>query len=366
MLLPVALVSCTSSRPPTEDSTAVVSGELGSLLNRYAAAAADSGFSGVVLVTARGDTVLHRAYGWADRSRETPLELTSRFWIGSLSKQFTAAAILTLVQDERLGVGDSIGQFLSQPGNEKQAITVHQLLAHTSGLGHNYAADGIGDRNSAAQAILSRPLNGVPGDRFRYSNDGYSLLAMIVEIASERSFESYVTDRLLQAAELRDTGLWGSTAQASVVGTTAKTPVLARVFGSLSNRNVRRPNWGYRGASGMYSTAGDLHRWQDQVLDGTLLTPEAKEKMLTAHISVGEKGGYGYGWFLSTSEHGAPVIQHGGNEDWLGHSGALRIYPEEEITVIVLSNAGEVGSASWSRRVADAFEQIVFPSRNLL
>jgi CubicO group peptidase (beta-lactamase class C family) len=357
--LSATLLGC-SPGAATPAPAPVVHGEIGSQLDRFLTAEADSGFSGVVLVSAGGEPVLHRAYGWADRSRRSPLTLGSRFWIGSLSKSFAAGAILALEQEGRLRLADSIGKYFPGVPGEKRAITLHHLLTHTSGLGHNYAADGIRGRDQAAAAILSRPLEGSPGAGFRYSNDGYSLLAIIVEIASGRPYEEHLSDGLLRPAGLRQTGFWGSATPEPPVGTTAERSRLTRLFGDLSARGLRRPNWGYRGASGLYCTAGDLFRWGEELHRGDLLPAASRNQMLTAHAPAGRRGSYGYGWFLSTTDRGTAMIEHGGNEDWLGHNAILRIYPDEEITIIVLSNAGQHADSGWSRRVAAGVERMVF------
>lgn len=362
-MLSAVLVGCTSSDAPAPAPAPVVRGEVGSQLDRYLSAAADSGFSGVVLVSSNGEPVLHHGYGWEDRSRRTSLTPRNRFWIGSLSKSFAAAATLALVQDGRLDLSDPIGKYLPDVPLEKRAITLHHLLTHTSGVGHNYAADGVYDRGEATQVVLSRPLESAAGDGFRYSNDGYSLLAMIVEIASGREYEEFLSHRLLQPAGLQQTGFWGSTARELVVGTTAEGSLLTRLFGNLATRSIRRPNWGYRGATGMYSTAGDLFRWQEELRGERLLSATTRERMLTPHATAGRRGSYGYGWFLSTSDRGTALIEHGGNEDWLGHNAVLRIYPDEEVTLIVLSNAGEYANSGWSRRVATGVELILFAAK---
>src|SRR4051812_26807899 len=165
---------------------------------------ADSGFSGVVLV-ARGDSViLHRAYS---RGRVT-LAPTSAFHIASMTKGFTAAAILRLQEQGKLTVRDSIARFFPDAPADRRAVTVHQLLTHTAGFPRAWAGADIADRDLAVRAILARPLDRAPGTGFGYVDDDYELLAAIVEVASGTTWESYVERELLRPAGLARTGFW--------------------------------------------------------------------------------------------------------------------------------------------------------------
>jgi CubicO group peptidase (beta-lactamase class C family) len=135
-----------------------------------------------------------------------------------------------------------------------------QLLTSTSGLPQRYAADRIADRDEAVRAVLGDELAAPPGLRFNYSNDGYSLLAAIVEVASGTAFETYLRRELLAPTGLTSTGFWGDVRQTGV-------PL------APTNRWVDvRPNWGFRGATGMYSTVGDLNRWTQALLAYQVLT----------------------------------------------------------------------------------------------
>ena len=173
--------------------------------------AADSGFSGAVLVARGGKVVLHEGYGWADLAKTAPVTRETRFYIASITKQFTAAAVLKLEERGRLGLADPVGKHLPGVPPDKAAVTIHQLLTHTSGLGQDYAADGIRDRAEAVRAVLAKPLKSPPGAQFRYSNDGYNLLAVIVEVVSGESYESFLRQNLLRPAGMSRTGFWGET-----------------------------------------------------------------------------------------------------------------------------------------------------------
>jgi CubicO group peptidase (beta-lactamase class C family) len=184
-----------------------------------------------------------------DGEHRVPVTPETPFWVASITKQFTASAILKLVEEGKLALGDSIGAYFRGVPPPRRATTVHQLLTHTAGLGQNYVADGIADRDAAVDSVLAQPLSGRLGQDFTYSNDAYSVLAALVEVVSGATYEDYVRTGLLDPAGLAHTGFWGP----------ADHPEVAPIDRALPD-SILRPNWGYRGGVGMYSSAADLYR----------------------------------------------------------------------------------------------------------
>ncbi len=227
---PRAAVPVPATSPPP--ATLLTSGHaaLGQRLDDYLRGQVERGFSGVVLSSRDDSIVLHEAY-----STDTTITPETAFWIGSLTKPFVAAAILKLQEQGRLSVQRPIAEYLSDVPPDKQGLTLHQLLTHTSGLGHRYASEGITDREEAIHTILSLPLEHVPGE-YAYSNDGYSLLAAIVSRVSGLTYEEYLRRYLLTPAGMTRSGFWG-------------VPVAGREAPSLPVRRapaprVAGPNWG--------------------------------------------------------------------------------------------------------------------------
>lgn len=151
-----------SSRSEIEqvpNKTLTSNGNLKARMDQYLTkASSELGFSGAVLVARGKEILLHRGYGWADRKKSFKVAPDTEFYIASITKQFTAVAILMLENQGKLNVTDPIGKYFRDAPKDKAEITVHQLLTHTSGLAQNYAADGIVDRNEAMRAILAGPL----------------------------------------------------------------------------------------------------------------------------------------------------------------------------------------------------------------
>ncbi len=328
-------------------------GELAAQLDDYLATlAADSAFSGCVLVAHGGEVVLDRGYGWADRGRTKPVTTATPFWIASISKQFTASAILKLVEQQAISLDDSIERYLANVPADKQNITIHQLLTHTAGLEQHYAADGIADRDTAIQAILAHPLARAPGEGFGYSNDAYNLLAAIIELTANQPFEDYLREQLLNPARLTHTGFWGPSQHPEV------TDILAE---GISDSPISQPNWGFRGAVGMFSAAQDLHRWHLALEDNLVLSEASRLRLMTPHVQRGDVG-VGYGWFISQTARKTTSVWTRGYEGF-GHGAVLATFPQEKVVIAITSNSGEhAPDVPVTHKLARDLEEFVFGS----
>ena len=298
-------------------------------IDAYLHSRAQAGFSGTVLIASKGKVVLEGAYAPAHSNVTAQTE----FWLGSVSKNVTAAAVLKLQEQGRLHVADSIHKHLASVPQDKLAITIHQLLSHTSGLGENYAADGIADARKATQAILRPPLSHPPGEKFLYTNDGYNLLAIIIEHASGLPYEEYVQSQLLQRAGMAHTGFWGDPP-------TPHQHVVAP-FVQPDDPSIAAANWGYRGATGLRSTVGDLHRWSDALDSATVLSQTSVDALFQAHARVTTTRAYGYGWQLVKTSRGTNAQVHNGADDQIGGFAALYRFVDEDVVVVMLSNSSE-------------------------
>ncbi|HKN69325.1 MAG TPA: serine hydrolase domain-containing protein, partial [Gemmatimonadaceae bacterium] len=159
-------------------------------LERWLRRAADSaGFSGVVLVERGGKVLLDRVYS---PTRRTTLTTESAFWLASTTKQFTAAAVLKLVDQGKLALSDSIYHFFRRLPRDARSITVQQLLTHTSGIAPSGAAGGITERDAAVRAIFAEPLRRPPGDSYHYEDEDYTVLAAVVEVVAGMPYEAFV------------------------------------------------------------------------------------------------------------------------------------------------------------------------------
>jgi CubicO group peptidase (beta-lactamase class C family) len=289
-------------------------------LNAIARAQADSGFSGVVLVARDNSVVMEKAYS---PKAGAPLTASSRFNIGSMTKGFTAAAILRLRSQHRLAFSDPISRFFPHAPEAKRGITIFHLLTHTSGLRGYSAGDGIVRRDGAVNAILSQPLDYPPGTHYRYMNDDYQLLAAIIEVASGVTWEDYVTRELLRPAQMRSTSFQGG-------------------------------DWGHKGANGMRSTARDIYRWliaiHEARIFGRAESMELESPLMHVRSEPPFEIHYGYGTRVYVRNGRVTELMHSGSGD-SGHSGIARVH-SDGMVVVVLSNAGQHRGMTWSSYVA--------------
>lgn len=305
----------------------------------YLSRAEKFGFSGVVLI-ARGDEILlHHAYGMADRESATRLTKNSRFYVASISKVFTAAAILKLAEEGKLAVTDSIGLHLADVPPEKASITIASLLTHTSGLRDFKLAQSNSrlSRDRYVAKILERPLR--DAGTAAYSNAGYSLLAAIVERAGGKPFPQYLNDELWEPAGLRQT---------SLIGQTAKTDHDAISYhgglrqGDPSLKSHQPLGWQEWGAVGVITTASDLFMWDRQ-----LRAPAVLSRASVLQMTEPQAPGRSYGWVIESTRLGTRLMWHDGLLMPEGWNAQFRRYLDDCFTVIVLSNVTHEQPLGW-------------------
>ncbi|ANP47785.1 serine hydrolase domain-containing protein [Candidatus Viadribacter manganicus] len=300
------------------------------------------GFTGSVLVACGDDILFAGDYGLSDSHGREP-----SYWLASISKQFTATAVLKLVEAGRMTLNDPVSRYFPDAPPDKAPITIQQLLTHQSGLTQVYTADGIVDRNEAVRAILGTQLASSPGATFRYSNDNYTLLAAIVEIVSGERFEDFVRANVFLPAGMRNAGFWPD------VGESFSPPVLSMPVGAMAE-----PNWGFRGGTGMRASVRDLHRWTRALDEGRVLRRESVALLYGPHLTASDGDGVGFGWFSSNSADGR-LLWTRGSEDY-GPNVILYRRTGTPLTIIAATNAGpaEADGPGWSRRARDALMPI--------
>ncbi|MEQ8303514.1 MAG: serine hydrolase domain-containing protein [Cyclobacteriaceae bacterium] len=285
-------------------------------------------FSGVVSIKSGTDLFFTQSYGTAGPNFENQLD--TRFDIGSLSKQFTAAAILQLVQMGRLSLQDPINPLLGEFGSAKwKNVTVHQLLTHTSGIPSVYQTEqGLEifypqPAPIALSALIDKFRDGKtrfkPGEEFEYSNSGYILLAAIIEKVSGFTYFDYMEREVFDRHGLKNTSFIRNEKSAS--------PFYGYRDDLLKSAPIYHPSW-MIGAGGAYSTAGDLSKWIHTISSQGFLTPELQEVYLKSHT----RQGYGYGWQINK----AGFIEHDGGS--AGFISFLSFDPKTNSEIIVLTN----------------------------
>ncbi len=314
----------------------------GPAIDRVLQAEVSNGFSGAVLVARGSSLITDKAYG---TERRTLLTTETRFWIASVGKQFTSAAILKCREQGLLRLDDPIARFFPGASADKRPITVRQLLVHLSGLGQSYVSEGAVDRQTAVDRMLSEPLVDAPGQGFHYSNSNYQLAVAIVEVVSGRPYRMFVRDELWRRAGLRDSGFCGEDG--------ARLVALAR--GDTPPR-LSKATWG---GEGVFSTTHDLLRWYRALSSGRVLSPASVKELFAPVCSI-QEGQAALGWFIGRTGKDTWVSTRG-NEDF-GANALLYAHPDSDTVVIILTHAGDASDKqSWSRRVLAKIEKILGP-----
>ena len=323
-------------------------------LQRFMGDAAAAGFTGAVLV-ARGDTVLlAQGYGPLRPGGNAPITPDAVLTTGSITKQFTAAAILKLEMQGKLSVQDPIGRHLDAVPADKQSITLHHLLTHSAGfpgaIGDDFERI---DREAYVRRALDTPLLFAPGTRYEYSNVGYSLLAAIVERVSQSGYERFLHDALFAPAGMRDTGyLLPQWAPERLVHGIADD---GGDWGTLVERAIGAtgPGWNLLGNGGIHATVHDMWRWHRALSGDAILAAAAKSKMYAPHIDEGGGTWYGYGWSIEPTDWGTLITHNGGNPYFFADF--LR-FPDSDVVVYYATNSRD----RRMRRLARPLARIVF------
>ena len=233
------------------------------------------GLYGVARLTYQDEIVLQEAYGFRDREANAPMQIETGFDIGSITKAITAATVLRLEERELLSLADIVGQFFPNVPDELGAVTIAQLLDHTSGLPEYLGDDyDLITRQQALERLFSAKLRFSPGAQEAYSNAGYSLLALIIEAAMGQPYEQVVRKTVLIPAGVPDIGYrlagWANNALAVGYRRGQRWGTPLEQFWLEDG-----PAWTLRGNGGMLATTADLDQWFSAMFKGQILGPEA-------------------------------------------------------------------------------------------
>lgn len=325
-------------------------------LEEYMIHAQKAGFSGSVLVAKDRQILLAQGYGMADKEKKIPFTADTVSTIGSVTKQFTGAGILKLQMMGKLSVQDPITEYFSDVPEDKKGITLHHLLTHTAGFPGAIGPDfDPVTRDEFIKLAMETPLKREPGTLYEYSNVGYSLLGIIIELVSGKSYEHFLNQNLFKPAGLKKTGYlipdWGKDNVAHGYrgdndwGTLLDHPWLED-----------GPGWHLRGNGGILSTVKDMHQWHKALEGNAVLGEEEKELYYHPHVREGENADsfYGYGWALFTTPRGTQLIAHNGGNPYF--SADFLRYVDEDVVIIALANTSSY--RAW--KVSEALARIVF------
>ena len=295
--------------------------------------------SGVALVQQGDSVLLSEAYGCADYEAQRPNQLSSVFSIGSLSKQFTAAAILHLVAEGKIDLNTPINEYLGNYASKRwRKVTVHHLLSHTSGipslmqfgqgLDHVFPEEEAISLSALIAHFQELKLLNKPGKRYRYNNSGYVLLAAVIESVSGQAYGAFMEKNIFRRYNLMNT-----------------------YHGVPHGGNLARPHYGYGskqgkaaslyheswliGAGSIYSTVEDLARWNALIHQNNFLTPELRGAYFARHEHTYGRNYYAYGWEVLDRD-GREYFHHDGTI--MGYTCNLLYEPQTQLLSILLTN----------------------------
>ena len=300
------------------------------------------GFSGSILVARDGQPVVSRGYGMANVELDVPNTPQTVFRLGSITKQFTAMAIMMLQERGKLSVNDPACKYLTDCPAAWQPITVRNLLTHTAGVPNytsfpDFAKTAVLPTTNAAMLaqLRDKPLEFSVGEKYAYSNSGYFLLGAIIERASGKSYADFLRENIFTPLGMRQSGYDVS---ARIIKNRAAG--YARRGGEIVNASYMDMTIPYA-AGAMYSTTGDLLLWDQALYTDKLVSRKTLDEIFTPF-----KSGYGYGWSIG-KKFDRQEISHGGGI--YGFATEIARFPADKVTVVVLSNvegapAGRIGN----------------------
>ena len=351
----VAAMSITHERVLAQSSREAVDTAQQARVDALFTAFAEPGAPGAAVVVARGDSIVFaRGYGLADVEHGIGVMTSTSFRLASVTKQFTAAAILTLAEAGKLRLDDRVEDVLDDVPVYAHDVCVRHLLAHTSGI-PDYEVllgsdDGpqLKDRDVLTLLHRAKKLYFPPGTSWRYSNSGYALLALIVERVSGESFAQYLRHRVFDRA-----GMPTAVAHEEGVDT-----VTNRAYGHSGQsgawtRTDQNRTCAVLGDGGIYASAEELAHWSAALAHNAVLSAASFRAATTPSVlASGEHTSYGFGWFLD-SFRGQRRQRHEG--DSIGFRTAIQRYPDVGLTVVVLVNRGAAPIDALSDGVATIF-----------
>jgi CubicO group peptidase (beta-lactamase class C family) len=303
-----------------------------------------------------GELIYEKGYGMANLDWGVPIDPSTVFYVGSVSKQFTAASIALLVRGGELSLDDDVRKFLPELPEYTSPVTVGHLVHHTGGMRDMYAAmlgsgmniyDPI-DNEEAVRVLAAQELDFAPGDRFSYSNGGYFLLAQIVERVSGMTFTEFTTLNIFEPLGMGDTHFHSDPGH--IVERRAMS------YEGVDSGQIKQnyvSTFGFVGQGGLYTTVGDLIKWDRNFYESRVGGVGFTELMETSGtLNDGETIDYAFG-LMHSEYRGQRVVGHSGG--MMGFRAFLERFPDQHFSVSALCNAAEINPGALVRKVVDLY-----------
>ena len=302
-------------------------------------------------VLRKGKIVLLKSYGLANVEHHVPVKPETIFQSGSIGKQFTAAAVMILVQENKLSLDDHLSKYFPDVPATWKDITIYHLLTHTSGLGDYQPEIDLKRDYTEAEllaAFKKAPLDFEPGSSWNYSNVGYVTLGILIGKITGKFYGDFLKERLFQPLDMKTAQV---ISEADIVPNRAAGYRLVR--GELKNQEWVSPSTNSTADGSYYFSILDLAKWDAALYTDKPLTKSSREKIWTAaKLRDGTTKDYGFGWHLG-NYHGHRLVFHGGA--WQGFKTFIIRFLDTDLTIIFLANSWETRDFKLARALASAF-----------
>jgi CubicO group peptidase (beta-lactamase class C family) len=358
VLLCLAGVLCISLLSLIEPhSVAAQDDALGAKIDHIFAAWDRSDSPGCAVAVMRGGKIIYkRGYGMADLEHDVRISPSTVFYVGSVSKQFTAMAVALLVKEEKVGLDDNVRKYIPELPDYGAPITIRHLVHHTSGLrDYNTLLSLAGRRGDEAfdnQVVLEiasrqKELNFKPGDQYLYSNTGYAMLAVIVERASGMRLSEYAVANIFKPLGLVETHFHDDLSRIVKNRAYAYAPKRGGGWQLDTPYNERS------GAGGLFTTVEELLKWDQNFYDGTVGGMELIRQLETpSTLNSGKQLEYGFGLRVAKYK-GLRVVEHGGA--LAGYRAQVTRFPDQRFSVACLCNLGTINPGRLAQQIADLY-----------
>ena len=305
-----------------------------------------------VLISNNDQILFSENYGYLDKNNADPVDEKTLFNIASITKSITAIGIFKLIEQKKIHLSDKLDQFFDNVPKSKESISISNLLSHKSGFRQSYPLDGISDSNQALKAIFGEELEFIPGSSFRYSNQNYQLLALIIEKVTGTKFEKFIRINVLAPLNMKDTYFWDEVSEQHNIA-----PLNKRILKRIGKRN-----WGFIGSTGIFTTTSDLSKFWNGIVKNEFLSKELIDIIFKPYHETNSGLQIGLGFYMSPSTKWKTTeIWTRGTESW-GHNSVIRFFPKKNLTIIVSTNSGEFGKKKMTgnKAISDLIADYLF------
>lgn len=335
-----------------EDSTkhVVIANDTCRNIDKYLTQLAmDKNFSGGLLIIKDGKKIFSKGYGWANKEKKIPLTPSTLISMGSITKAFTASAIMKLIEQGKMSTNDPLQKFFPTTPTDKANITIHQLLTHSSGF-HEFLKDDGGDyekieTENFLQRAFSEPLLFKPGEKAVYTNVGMSILGIIIEMVSGMNYEAFLKQFLFEPINVHSIGYHSTSVNNDYIAHGYKN---GNDWGTIPQHIAvagNQPYWNLKANGGLEASLNDIFLWANAITNHTVLQEASIQKMFTPHIAEDGYNGqsfFGYGCNISKSRRETKMINNGGSNGI--YFARLIRFPEEGLVFYMATNESSINT----------------------